>query len=461
MAARKGTTRRARELIEQGRAARKQVPRRSHGEWEPRADRRDPVAVLAEQAEQRLPELVPIRHGRMAVSPFTFFRGGAAIMADDLAATATTGLSVQSCGDAHLTNFGMYAAPDRRLVFDVNDFDETHVASFEWDVKRLAASLAVAARDNRFGGRAQLRIARAAAVGYQQALRQLTGLPFLEAWYTRLDVAPLMELADAEISPRQAQGMRRQVDKAHRRTSLQALGRFAQQVDGEFRIRPQPPVITTVPAELRDETTVLVEDALAHYTGTLEPSQRVVADYYRFVDVARKVSGVGSVGTDGYMVLMMGDRDDDPLFLQFKEAQPSVLAPYTAAATFGSHGERVVTGQRIMQTSSDPFLGWYVHPPTGRHFYVRQLRDMKGSLNPSGMDRDAMAVYGRLCGGCLARAHARSGRPAQLLGYVGTGAAFPDAIADFSLRYADQNDRDYQRFMQALRDGRLPAVYGV
>jgi uncharacterized protein (DUF2252 family) len=293
----------------------------------------------------------------MAVSPFTFFRGGTAIMAGDLATTETSGLLVQSCGDAHLTNFGMFAAPDRRLVFDLNDFDETYVASFEWDLKRLAASVAVAARDNGFGEQSQRRIARASALGYQQALAGLARQPFLEIWYTRFDVTPLVKLAETKVTRQQSKMLRRRVAQAQARTSLQALGRFAQPVDGEFRIKPQPPVITPLPADQRDQMAGLVQDALVHYVETLEPSQRVVARHYR---VARKVSGVGSVGTDGYTVLLMGHRDDDPLFLQFKEAQKSVLAPYSMPGMHDSEGERVVTGQRIIQAASDPFLGWYV-----------------------------------------------------------------------------------------------------
>jgi uncharacterized protein (DUF2252 family) len=449
------------ELIGEGRATRERVPRRAHGEWEPGAARRGPVETLAEQARTRIAELVPIRHGRMAVSPFTFFRGGAAIMADDLAATPTTGLLVQSCGDAHLTNFGMFAAPDRRLVFDLNDFDETHIASFEWDLKRLAASVAVAARDNGFDEQVQRRIARASALGYQKALERLAEQPFLEIWYTRFDVTPLIELADSRVTQKQSKMLRRSVAKAETRTSLQALGRFAQQIDGEFRIKPQPPVITPVPADQRERMTALVRDALEHYVGTLEPSQRVVARHYQFADIARKVSGVGSVGTDGYMVLLMGHRDDDPLFLQFKEAQESVLARYSVPGEYDSEGERVVTGQRIMQTASDPLLGWYVDPGSGRHYYARQLRDKKGSLNPSAMDIDALEAYSEVCGACLGRAHARSGSPWQLVGYIGTGSAFPDAIEQFALRYADQNDRDYAAFMQALEDGRLPVVYDI
>jgi uncharacterized protein (DUF2252 family) len=429
--------------------------------WLPGPGRPDPVQTLADQAQTRLTELVPIRHGRMAVSPFTFFRGAAAIMADDLAACETSGLRVQSCGDAHLTNFGMFAAPDRRLVFDVNDFDETDVAPFDWDVRRLAASVAIAARDNGFDAQTQRRAAREAAVGYQLALTQLAGLPFLEAWYTRIDVEPLLTMADAKIAARQAKGMRRQAAKAQRRTSLQALGRFAERVDGEFRIKPAPPVITPLPEELRDVMDGLIGDALSSYVDTLEPSERLVAEHYRFIDVARKVSGVGSVGTDGYMVLMMGYREDDPLFLQFKEAQPSVLTRHAPPSRHASEGERVVAGQRIMQTAGDPFLGWYVHAGTERHFYVRQLRDMKGSLDPHGMDRNALAMYGRLCGACLGRAHARSRHPAQLLAYVGRGSAFPNAIEEFALRYADQNDRDFEAFTAALDDERLPVQYGV
>jgi uncharacterized protein (DUF2252 family) len=443
-------------LLEEGRSLRLSVPLEAHAGWTPPAERRDPVAVLEEQAATRIPDLVPIRYGRMAESPLTFFRGSAATMAADLATTPATSLRVQSCGDAHLLNFGIFAAPDRRLVFDLNDFDETQRAPFEWDLKRLAASMAVAARDNGFGLRDQRAAARRAVRQYQKLLAEFTQIGFLEAWYTRLEVEPMIRAARAQgkdVTP-----VAKATAKAEKRTRLGALDRFAERVDGSFRIRPRPPVIVPVPDDQRDVVRRFVEQALKQYQKTLGAERRIVLNHYRLADIARKVSGVGSVGTEGYMVLLIGEHDD-PLFLQVKQAQSSVLAPYVKLPDFHSHGERVVRGQRIMQAASDSFLGWYQVP--GRDYYLRQLRDMKGGINPSKLSADNLIEYGRLCGACLARGHARSDQIARLSGYVGTDKAFARAIEDFAIAYADQNEADYRALLAAAQEGRITLQKGV
>jgi len=448
-------------LMDEGRALREGVPREAHAGRAVPEGRRDPVDILQEQAKTRIPELVPVRYGRMAMSPFAFFRGAAAVMAADLASTPTTPLRVQSCGDAHLVNFGVFAAPDRRLVFDLNDFDETLQAPFEWDVKRLTASMVVAARDNGFRRRDQRAAARAAVRSYQRVLAEFTHLGFLDAWYARIDIDPLVDSARAKGRRRRADATAKEVAKAQRRTSLGSLARFAEEVDGGYRIKAAPPVIVPVAEERREAVRKLVEKALDRYVTTLSAERRMVVGHYRFVDIARKVSGVGSVGTDGYMVLLMGERDDDPLFLQFKEAQESVLAPYAGPSEHASQGERVVHGQRIMQAASDSFLGWYDATRPTRHFYARQLRDMKGSAEVATMSPRGLERYGRLCGACLARAHARSDQIARLSGYVGTGKRFAEAIEEFALAYADQNERDHQALLAAERDGRVKVERGV
>jgi uncharacterized protein (DUF2252 family) len=448
-------------LLDEGRAMRESVPRRAHGNWDAPPDRRDPVEILADQAKTRVPDLVPIRHGRMVVSPYAFFRGSAAIMAADLARSPTTTLRVQACGDAHLLNFGAFAAPDRRLVFDLNDFDETLPAPFEWDLKRLATSLAVAARDNGFRRREQRAAARASARGYQEALAQLIQLGFLDAWYVRVDVDALRDTILAEGHHRMAATVSKAVAKATRRTNLGSLERFAQKAGDSYRIKPAPPVIVPVGDDEREAVDALVQAALAAYIDTLSAERRIVLEHYRYVDIARKVSGVGSVGTNGFMVLLMGEHDDDPLFLQYKEAQESVLAPHAGPSQHASQGQRVVEGQRIMQAATDSFLGWYDDPRTGTNYYVRQLRDMKVGADVSTMVPRGLERYGQVCGACLARAHARSDQIARLSGYIGGGNAFPDAIEAFAMAYADQNERDHQALLDAERDGRIAVERGV
>jgi uncharacterized protein (DUF2252 family) len=448
-----------------GQAERKAVGRSSHAAWDPPPQRPDPVTILEAQAKTRVPDLVPIRYGRMLTSPFAYYRGAAAPMAWDLAQTPTTDIRVQCCGDAHLLNFGMFAAPDRRLVFDVNDFDETLPAPFDWDVKRLAASFAVAARDNGFSDRAAHRAARSCVRNYRLEMRHFAQMRFLNVWYSRIDVDEVTRLFDA-VQPKKAVRRRRaDIKKAHRRTSLRAMTKFCSQVDGEYRIRPDHPVIVRFPIERNPGMLDELRSAVAVYQDTLQADLREVLSRYYFGDFARKVVGVGSVGTEAFILLLMGDRDDEPLFLQLKEAQESVLAPFAGPSECEHEGERVVRGQRLTQAGTDPFLGWTkgiaADGVSSRDYYVRQLRDMKGSMNVPAMDPDQLNYYARLCGWALARGHARTGRAALISGYLGTSEAFDHAIADFSVAYADQNERDYQNLTNAVAAGRVHAVMGL
>ena len=443
----------------EGRAERESVPLEAHGEWAAADGRPDPIAILEEQNATRVPELVPIRHGRMIVSPFTFYRGSAAIMAADLAQTPNTGLRVQCCGDAHLSNFGVFAAPDRRLVFDLNDFDETLPAPFEWDVKRLVASFVVAARDNGHRRKEQRAAARAAAAAYRKTMAKATAMRFLEVWYARVDAEDLLGGLEDKATIKSA---RKGLAKARKRTSLGSLSKFAQRADGGYRIKQQPPVIVRPPDAMYGDLEQIVRQGLTDYARTLSPERRLVLDHYHYADFARKVVGVGSVGTEAFMVLLMGDRDDDPLFLQVKEADTSVLAPYAGADEYEQQGERVVLGQRVMQAASDPFLGWATGTGArGREFYVRQLRDMKGSAVIEAMPPARLARYGEICGVTLARAHARSGDAAKIAGYLGDDDTFDRALEHFAVAYADQNDADYAEFTGAADEHRIAVERGV
>ncbi len=375
--------------LDEGRAERESLPLEAHGEWAAPADRPDPVGVLEQEDATRVPELVPIRHGRMIVSPFTFYRGGAAIMAWDLSRTPTTGLRVQCCGDAHLSNFGIFAAPDRRIVFDLNDFDETLPAPFEWDLKRLVASVVVAARNNGHRPKEQRAAARATAAAYRTAMAGAAGMRFLDVWYARIDADTLV----GELGADDAKSANKTLAKAQTRTSLGSLAKFAQRVDGGYRIKQQPPLIVRPPEESYGDFEQIIRQGLTDYAHSLAPDRRVVLDHYHYEDFARKVVGVGSVGTEAFMILLVGDREDDPLFLQIKQASASALAPYAGASQYEHQGERVVQGQRLMQSASDAFLGWVTGTGKGhREFYVRQLRDMKGSAVIETMTPDRLAL---------------------------------------------------------------------
>lgn len=450
------------ERMAEGRAARETAPLEAHEEWATPDGRPDPVAVLERQNETRVPDLVPIRHGRMIVSPFTFYRGGAAIMAWDLAQCADSGLRVQCCGDAHLSNFGVFAAPDRRLVFDLNDFDETLPAPFEWDVKRLVASIVVAARDNGHRPKAQRAAARAAARTYRTTIAAAAQMRFLEVWYARIDVERVLDDLAATEGADQLARARKNLEKARRRTSLGSLAKLAERVDGSYRIREQPPVIVRPHGVMQGDAERIVQQALTDYAASLQPDRRLVLDHYHYVDFARKVVGVGSVGTEALIVLLMGDRDDDPLFLQVKQAGESVLAPFAGASEYDHQGERVVQGQRLMQAASDSFLGWITGSgERGLEFYVRQLRDMKGSAAVSAMSPVQLSRYAEICGGALARAHARAGNAAKISGYLGDEETFDRALQRFAVAYADQNETDYEAFAEAARDGRIEVEEGV
>ncbi|QJT01249.1 DUF2252 domain-containing protein [Streptomyces asoensis] len=436
-----------------GRDARKRVSRSAHALWLPSVDRPDPVAVLERQGRDRLPELLPIRYGRMAASPFAFLRGSAALMAADLASQPHTGLTVQLCGDAHLLNFGLYASPERGLLFDLNDFDETFPGPFEWDVKRLAASVAVAAREN---GHPEPRVHRAAleaVAAYRTAIRRLSRLDELAVWYERIDAELLLPLLRSARRRGRAGGS---LTRARRRTSLQALGKLTEVVDGRRRIIHDPPLIE--PAGASDSAAL--RKIFSDYRSTLTEERRLLLDRYRFVDAARKVVGVGSVGTRCFIVLLAGRDTDDPLFLQIKEARASVLEEHLPSGPYVHPGHRVVAGQRLLQAAGDVFLGWMTGPQS-RAFYWRQLRDLKSSAGVAGMSPADLAAYARLCGTALARAHARSGDRIAIAGYLGGADTFERAVADFALAYADRTAADHAMLGAAVAAGVVSAAPGV
>ncbi|MFF4042707.1 DUF2252 domain-containing protein [Streptomyces sp. NPDC001816] len=436
-----------------GKEARKHAPRSAHALWLPSADRRDPVAVLERQGRDRLPELLPIRYGRMAGSPLAFLRGATAVMTADLATQPHTGLTVQLCGDAHLLNFGLYASPERSLLFDLNDFDETHPGPFEWDVKRLAASVAVAARENGHTKAGERAAARAAAAGYHTAMRRMAGLGELAVWYEQVDAESLLPLVR---SARRRRRLESSLTRARRRTSLQALGRLTEVVDGRRRIIHDPPLLE--PAGAPDMASL--RKIFCDYRSTLAEERRHLLDRYRFVDAARKVVGVGSVGMRCFIVLLAGRDADDPLFLQIKEARSSVLEEHLPSGPYVHPGHRVVAGQRLLQSATDIFLGW-MSGPQGRSFYWRQLRDMKGSAEVAGLDPAGLLAYARLCGTTLARAHARSGDRIAIAAYLGSADTFDHAVADFAVSYADRTAADHATLGAAIAAGVVPAEPGV
>ncbi len=456
------------ERASRGKAARGDVPRRVHGDWSPPPARADPVAVLHEQDKTRVAELVPIRYGRMLVSPLTFFRGAAAIMAADLADGPRTGLQAQLCGDAHLSNFGIFAAPDRRLTFNVNDFDETLPGPFEWDLKRLVASFAVAGRERGFGRKARARISSAVARSYREAMRDFASMRTLDLWYARIEVDELARSFMEQASSREAKRLERDLAKARTKDSLKAFAKLTQVVDGEPRIVSDPPLIVPVEElpdagrpEIARET---IERVIREYRRTLSGDRRRLVERFRYVDAAHKVVGVGSVGTRAWIVLMLGRDVDDPLFLQAKEAGASVLEPYLGKSAYSNHGQRVVEGQRLIQSGSDILLGWIREEDADgvtRDFYVRQLWDAKGSASVETMTLPNLTDYGRLCGWTLAKAHARSGDPIAIAAYLGKSDVFDRALASFAEAYADQNERDHAVLKDAVEEGRVRAETGV
>src|SRR5580693_6428783 len=459
--------------VARGRAARVEVPRSAHSRWTPRPDRPDPIALLEEQAASRVPQLVPIRYGRMLVSPFTFYRGGALIMASDLAATPVSGVTVQLCGDAHLSNFGLFGTPERQMIFDINDFDETLPGPWEWDVKRLAASFEVMGRDRGFSRADRRDIVMAGVKEYRDRMREAAGMRSLDAWYEHLEAGMLLKLVHKEVrvkrvSKKEARATEEMVAKARTRDSTRVFARRADEVDGEPRIVADPPLIIPIedliqPGSEWENPAPLIKSLLASYRRTLGRQHHPVEEY-RYAHAAYKMVGVGSVGTRCYIMLMLGRDDNDPLFLQVKEAQASVLERFLGASAYTHHGERVVAGQRLMQAATDIFLGWQrIKGMDGvtRDYYVRQFQDWKGSADVDTMLPPGATLYARICGATLARAHARWGDRIAIASYLGQGNAFDRAIADFSAVYADQNERDYAAFSAAVDSGRLTAQTGV
>ena len=451
--------------VARGKDARAAAPLESHAEFAP-AGNRDPVGLLLEQEKTRVPELVPVRHGRMLVSPFTFYRGAALPMAADLATTPTSGLRVQLCGDAHLSNFGAFASPERNLVFDVNDFDETLPGPFEWDVKRLAASLTVAGRDNGFPAKACRKITLAAAEGYRTAMRGFADQTFLDVWYTHVDIEPVLREFRSQVKAKRFKEGQKLLAKAHTSDTMKAVGKLTTMVDGQRRIISDPPLIVPVEEVFADVQAdaiyQLLHTVLGKYGRTLQSDRRHLLEQFAMVQVARKVVGVGSVGTRAWVLLMDAADGVEPLFLQAKEAQPSVLAEYAGRSQYTNQGERVVAGQHLMQAESDIFLGWtrVANPldKVDRDFYVRQLKDWKFSVPIEQMVPSGMGVYAGLCGWTLARAHARSGDRIALAAYLGGSDKFDQAIADFAETYADQNERDYAALKTAVKEGRAEAT---
>ncbi|HYX60701.1 MAG TPA: DUF2252 domain-containing protein [Streptosporangiaceae bacterium] len=497
------------ERLAEGRHARDRTSPSSHSEWRPASDRPDPVALLEEQNLTREPDLVPVRHGRMMVSPFTFYRGAAKIMAADLKDTPVAGLDAQLCGDAHLSNFGMFASPERALLFDVNDFDETLPGPFEYDVKRMAASFVICGRNNGFSTADTRAVALASVTAYREAMAEFAQMGMMDLWYAHYDENRLQQLiqgavteagkvekkdkkvekkdkkaeaakaakaekkkeqADArqdKVVKKAARRAEKSIAKARTRDSTQALSKLAELVDGQYRIVSQPPVI--VPARdlaatyglSPDDVMPALHEQFRAYRATLPHDRRRLLEKFQIIDAARKVVGVGSVGTRAFIVLLQGRDEHDPLFLQVKEATASVLEAYLPKSRFRQHGERVVQGQRMMQAVGDIFLGWTKGVDVTRNFYWRQLRDMKGSALVDSMAPVTLTYYAQICGWTLARAHARSGDPVAMASYLGRDDAFDRSVTDFSERYADQNEQDYEQFVKAIRAGRLEAVEGV
>jgi uncharacterized protein (DUF2252 family) len=452
------------ERVALGKAARSAAPRSGHAEWTPSASRPDPGALLTAQEVTRVPELVGVRHERMLESAFTFYRGAAIVMASDLATTPDSGLRVQCCGDAHLANFGGFAAPDRTLVFDINDFDETNPGPFDWDVKRLAASFEIAARSREFSAKKARELVLHCVRTYRESMAEFAGFTNLDTWYARLDIDSLLARWSSEVSAEQVKRFEAMATKAQSKDSTKALTKLTHEVDGEFHITSDPPLVVpldelaaqegieTGPQELR----AWLHDKFRGYRQSLAPDIQQLLDGYRLVDFARKVVGVGSVGTRCWIALLLGKDNDDPLFLQVKEAEQSVLEPYAGQGEHASHGQRVVDGQRLLQAASDILLGWVQTAGLDgdgveRDFYFRQLWDWKVSADLETITPETMKVYAQMCGWTLARGHARSGDRVAIAAYLGSGRVFDEAVADFSAAYADQNERDYEAVAASLR----------
>jgi len=436
--------------LDAGKALRDKIPRALHADWKPSANRKDPVDVLEESNEGRIPDLIPVRYGRMLRGPFTFLRGSAALMASDLSKTPRTNLLVQACGDCHLLNFGLFATPERNLVFDINDFDETHPGPWEWDIKRLTTSFVVAGRDQGISDEACRDAAHECVRSYRERLREYSDMSPLDVWYARLDAETLIELSPDERTRERRANL---VRKAKERIVEHLFPKLIHQVGGRFRFVDQPPILFHVKEPEAEER---MRQGLKEYRETLPDERRVLLDRYQLDDFAVKAVGIGSVGTRCFVILLFSE-ENDPLILQVKEARRSVLEPYTSKCKYSNQGQRVVVGQRLTQSSSDIFLGW-VKSETGNDFYVRQLRDMKLSAPVEGATAPQLKTYAELCGWTLARAHAKSGDAATISGYLGKGERFDEAMEDFAIRFADQNEKDYSDLVKAERKGRIQAI---
>ncbi len=455
-----------------GKALRQQTPHSSHGEWTPAADRPDPLDLLQAQDEGRVPQLLPIKYGRMMVSPFTFYRGSAVLMAADLTGTPVSGIDVVLCGDAHLSNFGVFATPERRLVFDVNDFDEAYPGPWEWDLKRLATSAVIAGRDNGFSDRKCRQLAVDVAQAYTQAMDHFSQMPTLEQWYFQVNVDAVMQVFE-KSSKKGKKSFWKMIKKARSHTHRETLEKLTRYEAGQRRIASEPPLLVPLrelkldpnisAADLKLISEQVVESAWAQYLDSLPDERRYLLQRYKIIDVALRVGGIGSVGTRCVIILLKGGAEDDSLILQLKEAGPSVLEPYLARATYEQNARRVVTAQKLMQATSDIFLGWHRSPISGLDFYWRQLKDMKGSADVAAMDAAGLKSYLTVCSWCLARAHARTGDEIKIRGYLGGGGkgAFAKAIADFSIVYADQAARDYEVLVKAVKSGKIAAEMGI
>ncbi len=451
------------ERAQQGKSARRLAPRSSHARHQRAAQAGPPIELLEEQAKTRVPDLVPIRYGRMLVSPFAYFRGAALPMAADLAAAPNSGLTVQICGDAHLSNFGVFGSPERHLVFDVNDFDETAPGPWEWDVKRLAASLEVAGRDDGFPTQERETIVSCAVRSYRRSMREFASMSMLDAWYAHLDVEELLPRFQALLDPKKTPSVWRAITKARAHDSHQAFDKLAHTVDEEPRIVSDPPLIVPIEEFGMDIHSSVggewLQNMIRSYGRTLQPDRRHLLEQHRIVHLARKVVGVGSVGTDAWIVLLLDHTHREPLFLQVKQAEASVVERFTSKGIYANHGQRVVYGQRMMQAAGDIFLGWERHSRNGqvRDYYIRQLRDWKGSADISGMTPAGMNLWGRMCGWTLARAHARTGDRVAIASYLGGSDVFERAIVKYARSYADQNEKDFAALQAAVRSGKVVA----
>jgi uncharacterized protein (DUF2252 family) len=460
------------ERYKMGKSLRQKAPRSSHGDWQPAADRSNPLDLLQAQDEGRLQHLLPIKYGRMLASPFAFLRGSAVVMAADLAHTPNSGLMTILCGDAHLSNFGLFASPERRLVFDLNDFDEAFPGPWEWDVKRLAASAAVAGRDNGFNDKTNRCLAQEAVRAYRRTMARFAEMPTLDVWYFYVDAEALQEVFAERTTKKRRKSAQKLIDKARSKTHAQTLAKLTYIDDnGRRQIRHEPPLLIPLRPETLSQfvdkedlaaiSEKAVENSWQQYLNSLDDEKKFLLSRYKIIDGALRVGGVGSVGTRCMVVLLRGGGNDDDLILQLKEAGPSVLEAYLPPRTYAQYAQRVVTGQQLMQTTNDIFLGWHSSKYSGSDFYWRQLKDMKGSVNIAKLDEDGLNTYIELCALCLARAHARTGDASAIAGYLGKGKSFDTAVANFAMSYADQTERDFQLLVEAVDAGRIVAAKGI